>query len=69
MTIIPVRSRRRGSAVLMLLSLLAFLIVIAAANHSNVSSLRRELRFMEQQQIKHWQTHSAGTNSPAPLKP
>lgn len=64
------RGARRGSAVLMLLALIALLLVIVAANDGNINSLRRELRVIERAQQRHWQTFPHPTNPPvAPSAP
>ena len=59
--------RQRGSALVMLLGLIAMLLVVSAANNHSVTWLRRELRLVEQQQAK--RLNAFATNSPAALRP
>jgi Tfp pilus assembly protein PilV len=56
---------RRGSALIMLLGILALLMGIAAANHSNVNALHREVRMIEKQQIQRMEARFSITNPPA----
>jgi hypothetical protein len=58
---------QRGSALIMLLGLIAMLLVVSAANNHSVTWLRRELRLVEQQQTK--RLNAFATNSPAALRP
>ena len=50
MKVQPRAGRQRGSAILMLLGILALLFVVAAANQGSLRQLRRELKQVEQQQ-------------------
>ena len=61
------RRRQRGSALIMMLGLIAMLLVIATANNQSVTWLRRELRIVEQQQLQ--RLNAGATNSPAALQP
>jgi len=58
---------QRGSALIMMLGLIAMLLVIATANNQSVTWLRRELRIVEQQQLQ--RLNAGATNSPAALQP
>jgi len=61
------RRRQHGSALIMMLGLIAMLLVIATANNQSVTWLRRELRIVEQQQLQ--RLNAGATNSPAALQP
>jgi type II secretory pathway component PulK len=70
MKIAQCNARQRGSAILMLLGILALLFVVAAANHGSLRKLRRELKLVEQQQLKRWAaTRAVATNAPGELRP
>lgn len=57
---------RRGSALIMLLGILALLMGIAAVNHNNVNAVHREVRMIEKQQIQRLEARFAITNQPLP---
>jgi hypothetical protein len=57
--IIPAPNRRRGSAVVIMLALLALLFALATANSRNVASLNRELLRLDERQSARWATNHA----------
>ena len=58
--------RQSGSAVVVVLALLAILLVYVAGNIRTLANLGRELRLLERQQTRRLQTAALGTNaSPA----
>jgi len=59
------RRRQAGSAVIIVLALLAIILVYVAGNLRTLSSLGRELRLLERQQTRRLQTANATTNSPS----
>ena len=61
------RSRRReaGSAVIVVMALLAIMLVYVAANLRTLNSLGRELKLLELQQTRRLQTAAPTTNSPS----
>ena len=61
----PTHASCRGSAVIMLLVLIAMLLVIITANNGSINSLRRDLRAIEREQQRHWQGFPGATNRPA----
>ena len=70
MRIQPRNDRQRGSAFLMLLGILALLFVVVAANQGSLRTLRRELKMVEQQQVKRWAaTAVLATNLPPEARP
>jgi type II secretory pathway component PulK len=46
----------RGSAVIVVLTMLAVLTVLVLVNGNTIQQLRRELRRIEDQQTAHWQS-------------
>jgi hypothetical protein len=56
--------RQSGSAVIVVMALLAIMLVYVAANIRTLSSLVRELRLLERQQTQRLQTAAPMTNSP-----
>ena len=71
---IPPLNRRGGSAMFLMLGLIALLLAVVAANNSSSHSLMRELNHLDQKQREHWKpgndarqvTHgNAATHSPA----
>jgi Zn-dependent protease len=46
------RHRQNGSAVLVFITLLAIMVILTAANSSNLLHLHRELKLLDQRQIK-----------------
>jgi hypothetical protein len=61
---IPPPNRRRGSAVVIMLALLAIVFVLANANSRNIVSLNRELHRMDERQVERWTTNSAAASRP-----
>lgn len=59
----PTQRRNRGSAVLIVLALLALIVIFSNANTQIINSLRAELRLIEQRQLKHWSSTSTATNA------
>lgn len=70
-------NRPGGSAVIVMLALLALILVFASANMRSLANLERETRAIEQKQIRRLATHGAtnfvevplpasGTNSTGP---
>ncbi len=53
-----------GSAVIIIMALVAILLVYVAGNLKTLSNLGRELRLIERQQIRRLQTTAAKTNPP-----
>jgi hypothetical protein len=53
-----------GSAVIVVLALLAIVLIFVGANLRSLSTLGRELKWIEQQQTRRWTTIYA-TNAPA----
>ena len=67
-----VRSRRDGSATIIFTALLAIMVIMVAAESRSLAHLRREVKFLEQKQIKRLnqsQTNTAQTNTVALLLP
>jgi len=58
------RSRQTGSAVIVVLALLALMLIYIAANSRTLFSLGRELKLLERQQIHRLETTPARTNFP-----
>ncbi len=56
--------RQTGSAVIIVLALLAILLVYMAGNIRTLSNLGRELRLLERQQIRRLQAAAPQTNAP-----
>ena len=59
------RRRQAGSAVIVVMALLAIILVYLAANLRTLDSLGRELKLLERQQTRRLQTATATTNSPS----
>ena len=60
----PRRRRESGSAVIVVMALLAIILVYVAGNLRTLNSLGRELKLLERQQTHRLQTTSQPTNSP-----
>jgi hypothetical protein len=60
----PRRHRQSGSAVIVVMALLAIILVYVAGNLRTLNSLGRELKLVERQQIRRLQTATQATNSP-----
>jgi len=60
----PHQPQQSGSAVIVVLALLALMLIYIAANSRTLSSLGRELKLLELQQIHRLETTPARTNSP-----
>ena len=58
------RRRQSGSAVIIVMALLAIMLVYVAGNLRTLASLGRELRLLEHQQIRRLQKVAAPTNAP-----
>jgi hypothetical protein len=56
--------RQSGSAVIVVMALLAIILIYVAANLRTLTSLGRELKLLERQQIRRLQTAAPRTNSP-----
>jgi hypothetical protein len=70
MKIHPHQARQRGSAILVLLGILALLFVVIAANQGSLKNLRRGLKIVETQQLKRWAVSSAtATNAASEVRP
>jgi len=61
---IPAPCRHQGSAMLLMLGLIALLLAVVAANNSSGHGLQRELNHLNQKQTDHWKRLST---SPAPV--
>jgi hypothetical protein len=59
------RSDQRGSAVLIFLILLSVMLVLVAANGRTLNSLKREIRLIEQSQVRRLERSQTGAASPA----
>ena len=59
------RRRQTGSAVIVVMALLAIILVYVAANLRTLNSLGRELKLLELQQTRRLQTAAPTTNSPS----
>ena len=55
----PTRQRRDGTAVIVMLALLSIILVYAAANIRSLSRLDREIKLVDQRQIRRWNAISA----------
>jgi hypothetical protein len=55
-------NRQSGSAVIMMLGLLTLVLVTVSANTASVRNLDRELKLLNQRQIRHWQPNGISTN-------
>ena len=60
-------ARERGSAVVVLLALLAIMLILVAANGKTLLNLQKELRLIERQQLL--RLHTAQTNAPYTATP
>jgi len=60
-------SRQSGSAVIVIMALLAILLLYMAYNLKTLANLGRELRLLERQQTRRLQTAAPKTNSPPAL--
>jgi type II secretory pathway pseudopilin PulG len=60
----PPRCRQAGSAVIVVMALLAIILVYVASNLRTLNSLGRELKLLERQQTRRLQTAVRATNSP-----
>jgi hypothetical protein len=58
------RRRQTGSAVIIVMALLAIILVYVAGNLRTLNSLGRELKLLELQQIRRLQTVTQRTNTP-----
>jgi hypothetical protein len=71
------RSRQAGSAVVVILLLLAIMLIYITANLKALHSLKRELKLIETRQVQHWTRLNAlpapasltQTNLPTPANP
>jgi hypothetical protein len=59
-------NRQGGSAVIVMLALLALILVFASANMRSLANLERETRSIERRQIRRLEAHGA-TNAVVPL--
>jgi len=58
------RSRsERGSAVVTVLILTAILLILAASNVRTLGHVQKELRLIEQKQLKNWHTTNGAENN------
>ena len=64
----PARREERGSATILVLALLALMTVFLTVNQLVLHNLKRELRLVEQKQLKKFQPPTAGPVAP-PAKP
>ena len=65
------RRRQNGSTVLVFITLLAIMMILITAESRSLWQLRREVRFLEQQQIKRWNaqpTNLVATTTFTPIK-
>lgn len=60
----PCHRRQAGSAVIVVMALLAIILVYVAGNLRTLNSLDRELKLLERQQIRHLQVAARTTNAP-----
>ena len=63
-TATPIRRRQSGSAVIIVMALLAIILVYVAGNLRTINSLGRELKLLEQQQTRRLQRATQTTNTP-----
>ncbi len=61
------RARQRGTAVVVLLAMLAIMMILVAANGRTIFHLQRELRLIERQQVQ--RLNAAQTNAVIVLPP
>lgn len=64
----PYRRRERGSATILVLALVAIMMVFLTANQLVLHNLKRELRLVEQKQLKKFQPPAAKPAA-APVRP
>ena len=62
-------SRQSGSAVIVVMALLAIILVYVAGNLRTLNSLDRELKLLERQQIRRLQAATQATHSPPAAVP
>ena len=60
----PCRRRQTGSAVIVVMALLAIILVYVAGNLRTINSLGRELKLLEHQQTRRLQRATQTTNTP-----
>jgi hypothetical protein len=60
----PNRRRQSGSAVIIVMALLAIILVYVAGNLRTINSLGRELKLLERQQTRRLQRVTQTTNTP-----
>jgi hypothetical protein len=60
---------QHGSAVLIFLVLLSVMLVLVAANGHVLNSLQREIRLVEQRQLRHWQRPETNAMSAVVVQP
>lgn len=60
----PCRRRQTGSAVIVVMALLAIILVYVAGNLRTLNTLDRELKLLERQQTRRLQTAAQRTNTP-----
>ena len=60
-------SRQSGSAVIVIMALLAILLLYMSYNLKTLANLGRELRLLERQQTRRLQTAALRTNSPTAI--
>ena len=63
------RPRRAGSAVIVLLALLAIILIYVAANLRTLYSLSTELRLLERRQVQRLQVSTQSTNAASAARP
>jgi|GEM_PF-5161564 heme exporter protein D len=60
----PSRAGERGIAVILMLIFTLILLSLAAANVASLRQLQRELKLVDQRQVRRLQQNSTATNSP-----
>jgi hypothetical protein len=63
----PRPGRQSGSAVIVVMALVAIILVYVAGNLRTLHNLGRELRFIERQQVQRLQKASHSTNAPSAI--
>ncbi len=58
------RRRQSGSAVIVIMALLVIMLIYVAGNLRTLANLGRELRLLDQQQVRRLQKAAAQTNAP-----
>lgn len=66
---IPPPNRRSGSAVIMMLGLLTLVLVLMSTNTASVRNLDRELKLLNERQIKHWKASTVTINATVIAQP